>query len=410
MRAAEKRLLSNTIFLYVMQICGYVFPLLAFPYLTRVLGPAKYGIVVLSNAVLSYLQMLIEFGFILSATNSCSAHHEDKTKLAHITIGVIQAKILLAVIGAAVLFTCCQFVGNFKDERVFFWLSYIGITLSIFLPDYLFRGIEQMRVIAYRVILSKLVYLGLIFLFVRADSDYLKVPLAAAGGNLVAVCLTWYVIIRRLGLRFTRVSFRETIQYLRESSPFFLSRIAVSMYQSLNTVLLGLRFSSPEIARYGAANTLAFSGRGMLGVISESIYPYMIKQKNYRLVKKIILTLEPIVIIFCVWLFIFSKPIVTFICGEQYAEAAVIFRAMLPLIVISLPGYLLGYPTLGALKRIKAANASVITASMFHLTGLAALTLMERLNFISVALLTFCTECVVLAIRARHVVKGLSKG
>ncbi|MHB9294112.1 oligosaccharide flippase family protein [Hollandina sp. SP2] len=386
-----------------MRICGYVFPLLTFPYLTRVLGPDKYGIIVFSNAILSYFQMMIEFGFIISATNSCSIHHEDKVKLAHITFGIIQAKILLAIIGAVILFFCCLFVPNFRDKQLFFWLSYISIALSIFLPDYLFRGIEQMSIITYRVIFSKLVNLGLVFLLIRTDADYLKVPLAAIGGNLIAVALTWYEIIRKLGLRFTRVSLGETVQYLRESSSFFLSRVAVSMYQSLNTVVLGFGFSNAEIAQYGAANTLTTAGRAMLSTISDSIYPYMIKQKNYRLIKKIILMLEPVIMLVCIGLFIYAKPIITLICGNQYAGAAPVFRAMLPLIGISLPVYLFGYPVLGALGKIKAANTSVIIASGFHVAGLFVLFLAGRLNFISLALLSFCTECVVFAVRMRHV-------
>jgi PST family polysaccharide transporter len=353
--------------------------------------------------------MLIEFGFILSATNSCSIHHEDKVKLAHIVFGIIQAKILLAMIGAVILFFCCLFVPNFRDKQLFFWLSYIGIALSIFLPDYLFRGIEQMSIITYRVLLSKLVNLGLIFLLIRTDSDYLKVPLAAIGGNLIAVALTWHEITRKLGLRFTRVSFGETVQYLRESSSFFLSRIAVSMYQSLNTVVLGFKFSNVEIAQYGAANTLTATGRTMIGTISDSIYPYMVKQKNYRLIKKIILTLEPVIILVCIGLFIYARPIITLICGDQYAGAVPVFRAMLPLVVISLPVYLSGYPVLGALGKIKVANTSVIIASVFHVAGLFVLFLIGRLNFISVALLTFCTECVVFTVRMRYVIQELMK-
>jgi PST family polysaccharide transporter len=392
-----------------MQISGYIFPLITFPYITRVLGPEKYGIVIFSNAVIAYFQMFVDFGFILSATKTCSLYRNEKAKLANITLGVIQAKILLALLGAFILFLCCLFVPNFHDKQIFFLLSYMGIILTIFLPDYLFRGIEQMSIITYRVLFSKLVNLGLIFSFVRSSSDYLKVPLAMIGGNLLAVGLTWYEIIHKLGLRFTRVSLRETVNYLRESSSFFLSRIAASMYQSVNTVVLGFRFSNAEIAQYGAANTLTSSGRSMIGTISDSIYPYMIKQKNYQLIKKIIILLEPVIVAVTIVLFIYAEPIITLICGKQYVEAVPVFRAMLPLLVVSLPIYLFGYPMLGALKRIEMANNSVIIASIFHIIGLFILFFIGRLNFVSVAILTFCTECVVFAIRIRCVMQELAK-
>jgi len=407
MQAFEKRLLSNTVFLYIMQISGYVFPLLTFPYLTRVLGPDKYGVVVFSNAILSYFQILIDFGFILYATNICSINRDDKKKLANITFGVIQAKLLLAFFGMVVLFFCVLFVPIFHDKKTFLWLSYIGIMLSIFLPDYLFRGIEKMSVITYRVLLSKLVYTGLIFLLVRTDGDYLSIPLAIIGGNITALALVWYETVRKLHIPPVRVSLKETVQYLRDSSVFFLSRLAVSTYQSLNTVVLGFRFSSGIIAQYGAANTLISGGRALLLPISNSIYPYMVAQRNYKLVKKIILILEPVICLVCVFLFVFAQPVVLLVCGKQYVDSVPVFRAMLPLVIVTLPTYLFGYPVLGSLRKINIANMSVVVGSIFHLAGLFVLFYTGYLNLVAIALLAFCTECIVFAIRTIYIVREL---
>jgi PST family polysaccharide transporter len=262
-------------------------------------------------------------------------------------------------------------------------------------------------VITYRILLSKLVYTGLIFLLVRTDSDYLNIPLAIIGGNLVGIVLTWYEIVRKLDILPVRVSLRETGQYLRDSSIFFLSQFATSMYQSLNTVVLGFQFSSGMIAQYGAANALISNGRALLSPISDSIYPYMVAQKNYKLVKKIILILEPIICLVCVGLFVFAQPIVVLICGKQYVDSVPIFRAMLPLVIISLPTYLFGYPVLGALRKLNVANMSVIVASIFHIVGLFVLFYTGELNLVSVALLAFCTECIVFTIRAYRVLREL---
>ena len=68
----EKLLAKNTLMLYIMQISSYIFPLISFPYLTRVLGAEKYGIVVFANSIMSYFTLFIEFGFLLSGTKICS--------------------------------------------------------------------------------------------------------------------------------------------------------------------------------------------------------------------------------------------------------------------------------------------------------------------------------------------------
>ncbi len=319
--ANERNLAKNTFFLYMMTVSSYVFPLFTFPYVTRVLGAEKYGVVVFSNAVMQYFQMLFEFGFILSATGEISLSRDDGRRVAEITYGVILAKTMLAAFGLVVLVALCSFVDKFFEMRKFLFLSYIGIFLTVFLPDYLFRGLERMGILTYRVILSRLVQLVLIFLLIRTGDDYMRYPVATIGGNLLAVLLTWMEIIKKLKVYPVRVSFREALLQLRRSSPFFISRVAVSMYQTLNTVLLGLRFPSAELAQYGAANSLTSCARQCVSPISDGIYPYMVKNRNYRLVKRLVLILEPIIIIGCVALYLISPWLVGSFCGAGYEGA-----------------------------------------------------------------------------------------
>jgi PST family polysaccharide transporter len=382
-----------------MQISGYIFPLLTFPYITRILGPETYGVVIFSNAAIAYFQIFVDFGFILSATKDCAMARDSPDKLSEILGGVIQAKFILSLIGLVFLFFCCIFFDVFIEKKVYLLLSYASVCLSIFLPDFLFRGIEKMSIITYRVILSKLIYTICIFIFVRTKADFLFVPLSLSVSNMCAVFLTWYEIITKMKIRINLVSIRVTFKFLQESSVFFLSRIAVSMYSTANTILLGFEFQNAELAQYGAANTLSSSVKSMFGPIADSIYPYMVIKKNYKLIKMLLLILMPLICIGCMILFIFSKPIIVFICGKDYADAASVFRTMIPFIILTLPSYLFGYPVLGSLDKIHSANVSVMIGAVFHVAGLVVLYLTRKINFVAVVLLTGLTEIIVLSIR-----------
>ena len=406
----ERILAKNTLMLYIMQISTYVFPLLSFPYLTRVLGADKYGIVVLANSVMAYFTLLIEFGFILSGTNSCSKADGDKSKLGNITFGIIEAKFFLLLLGAIILAFICIFVDKFKTQKLFFILSYIGVGLTIFIPDYLFRGIEQMSIITYRVVLSKAIYTVFIFACIRKDSDYLLIPVATIAANIIAVLLTWIEILRKKIIEVKLVRLHESFEYLKDSSTFFLSRVASSFYTTLNTLLLGLKFPSIALAQYGVANTLTSTCRSMMNPIADSIYPYMVKQKNYRLVKKIVLILEPIICIGCFILWFIAGPVIRIVCGEGYDNAVPILRAMLPLIIITLPTYMFGFPVLGALGKIKWANISVVIGAIFHVVIILLLFFINKLNFISLSILSFFTEVVVCSIRVYITLKTIKRG
>lgn len=407
--ANERTLAKNTVMLYVMQISGYVFPLLTFPYLTRVLGAAKYGTVVFANSIMSYFTIFIEFGFLISGTNSCSLVADDKDKLGRITFGIIQAKCILSVLAATVLLAGCAFVQKMRQDFLFFMLSFVGIFLTVFLPDFLFRGIEKMSVITYRVVASKAVYTAAIFLFVRKDTDYIFVPVATIGANLVAIVLTWIEIVGKRMIGFSVVSAKDVLLRLKESALFFLSRIATTFYTSLNTVLLGLKFSGAEVGQYGAANAIANTCRSLMSPISDSIYPYMVKRKNFFLVKKLLLILEPLVILCCALLWLLSPQAVRIVCGSGYEDAVPMLRAMLPIVAITLPAYLCGYPVLGALGKLKWANLSVVISASFHAAGLVVLAALGQIGFIQVIVLTCCTQFLELGIRMTVILSGGKK-
>jgi PST family polysaccharide transporter len=343
--------------------------------------------------------MFIDFGFILSATKDCAIARNSPEKLSKILSGVIQAKFILLLVGFIVLFFCCSSFDIFIENKAYLLISYISICFSIFLPDFFFRGIEKMSIITYRVIISRLLYTICIFIFIRGKNDLLFIPISLSISNICAVFLTWYEIIKKMKMRIGLVSIKETLKFLQESSIFFLSRIATSVYSSANTILLGFEFQSTELAQYGAANTLSSSIKGMFSPIADSIYPYMITQKNYNLIKRILLTLMPLIGIGCIGLFIFSEPIVTFICGKDYIDASPIFRLMIPFIVTTLPSYIFGYPVLGSLGKIRSANTSVMIGAAFHIAGLTVLFLTKRISFAMVVLLTGLTEIIVFFIR-----------
>ena len=143
--------------------------------------------------------------------------------------------------------------------------------------------------------------------------------------------------------------------------------------------------------------------------ISDSIYPYMIKQKNFRLVKKIILILEPLILVCCAVLWIIAEPIVRFVCGQGYENAVPMLRAMIPIIAITLPAYLFGYPVLGALNQTKWANWSVVISALFHIIGLILLFAFEKIGFIQIIVLTCITQFLELGIRICVIFRELKK-
>lgn len=395
--------------LYVLQISKYIFPLLTFPYLTRVLQPEHYGIMTFANAVLVYFQLFVDFGFLQSATKDCSLARDDKSKLAQIVAATVQAKMILGLMGLLLIFPLVYFSEMFQGRETYIILGYIPIMLGIFTADYLFRGIEKMSIITYRTIVGRAIYTVLIFVFIHTPEQYLLIPIIASFGEIIILIWTWYYIENNIGLRMKIVSLVETISALKASAMFFLSRIASTAYSSTNLVILGLIYDNASLAQFGVANALIANIRSMFGPIADSLYPYMIRKRNYKLINQILLLLMPVILLGTVGLFYLAEPIIMLMAGQEYMDAIPIFRVFLPVVFITLPVYLMGFPVLGAMNRMKDANLSVIAAALYHIIGLLVLYYTGNCTFISVALLTCSTELVLLIYRGICVHKGLKQ-
>ena len=105
-KAQDKILFSNTVFLYILTFSSQFFSFLTVPYLTRVLGPSVYGKVGIAVAYMAYVQIILDFGFILSATQRVVENRDDNNKLGQILTAVTVVKVVLSIILTVVL--CCS--------------------------------------------------------------------------------------------------------------------------------------------------------------------------------------------------------------------------------------------------------------------------------------------------------------
>lgn len=94
-----KRVIENILSLFSLQGFNYILPLITFPYLTRVLGPDKYGLITFAMAFISYFQLVTNYGFNLSASREIALNRDNDVKVSKIFSSVMTTKTLLTVLG-----------------------------------------------------------------------------------------------------------------------------------------------------------------------------------------------------------------------------------------------------------------------------------------------------------------------
>lgn len=405
-------LMKNTLMLYILTFSNYFLGLIVAPYETRVLGAEVYGLLGAATAVMVYFQLIIDFGFLLSGTQDVALHREDTVYLSRLFTSITCGKLILTAVSGVGLTILCRFVPVWQDRLGFYALCFLYTALNSLIPDYLYRGLERMSSITVRTVCIKVFFTLGIVLLVKAPEDVWLIPVLTAIGNGGAMLYAFRDVKKRFGIGLCAIRWSDVAECMKKSSVFFYSRIATTAYSAMNTLILDVISGSGAItAYYTSADKLITTGKSALSPISDSLYPYMVKNRDFKLVKKVLMILEPLIFLFCAVCFIFAEPLCGMFFGAEFAPAGKVLRAMLPVGVVILPSYILGFPMMSAMGISKHANYSVIFGSVIHIINLLILWITGNINMVTLGISVSVAETLILSYRIvviwrnRHLLK-----
>ncbi|MBQ7376813.1 MAG: oligosaccharide flippase family protein [Clostridia bacterium] len=394
-----KQAAKNTFLLYLMTIAKLIFPLFTLPYLTRVLTTDSYGAVTYVKSYVSYVQLFVDFGFILSAVSDIIRAGDDKRKIGYITGHVILAKLLIGLAWLGISFGVIYAVPILRAYKLYTMLSVVGAVLTALLADFLFRGIEKMHVVTVLFVTMRGIATALTFVFVHGDGDLLWIPILEIVGVLAAVSVS-FIFIAQYKIPIRICSLRVAFRMIRTSFIYFASNIATTAFGALNTFLIGIFIlDSEQIAFWGVAMQLITAVQNLYAPIINGIYPQMIRSKSAKLIRNVLLLFMPIVLLGCLFCFFAAKWILLIVGGAKYIAAVPIFRYLLPILFFSFPGMLFGWPTLGAIGHEKQVTVTTVTTAAIQVLGLFLLILFGQFTLINIALLRGATELFMLLFR-----------
>lgn len=401
------KLVINTIMLYILQFSNMFLGVISRGIQTRVLDDKSvFGTLVVAQSVMSYFQLFLDFGFILSATAKVSKHRNDRDYLNRELTRVVCIKVCFTLVSVLLLAVFFAPTLSFSDFMIYF-IFLMATALNALLPDFMYRGLERMTTITVRAVSVKLFATLMIAVFMRGNQDAYMVPLFTAIGNFGALVFVYAHLFRKVGVRFVRVTRGEIFGELKESASFFVSRIASTIYGAANTQVLALVDPSKTLSSiYSSAEMISSTSKSAMSPISDSLYPHMTRHRNFKLIKKTLLIFMPLLTLACAVLFFLAEPICVLIFGEGYRESAVPLRALLPSIFFTFPNYILGFPTMGAMGLAKCVNFTTILGTVFHVAGLGVLLFTGNLTIVPLCLLTGCTEFMVLVSRVIIILKN----
>ena len=238
-------------------------------------------------------------------------------------------------------------------------LSYFAVFLSIFLMDFLFRGLERMHVITIRFIVMKIISTILTFVLIKNDSNLLLIPILDILSTLVAIILVFFEVKKeKIRMRFSGI--KNAVNSIKDSFVYFLSNAAATSFNALGTIIIGIYTNTTEVAYWGVCMQIIGSIQACYSPISDGIYPEMIKTKNLNIIKKVIMIFLPIVIVGCIMAYFLAEFGMMILGGNEYLNAVPIFRVLIPALFFGFLATILGWPTLGAIGKSKQVTISTV--------------------------------------------------
>lgn len=370
---SNKVLFKNFTSLSILQIANYIFPLITLPYLVRVLGPEKYGLVSFASAFAAYFTILTDYGFNLSATQEISINRNDTNRIAEIFSSVFTLKILFFCLSSLIFFVVIFLVPQFHEHLLLFFVSFFSVLGTALFPLWFYQGIEKMNYILVITVSVRVIITVLIFIFIQNENDYVKLATLNTTAQFVIGLFGLMIVLKKFQINYFIPKVALLKEQLKAGWNLFLSTVWINLYTTSNVFILGLFAPANVVGYFAAADKIRMAFQGILSPMSQSVFPYvnnLLNDSYERFIsfnKKLFKIALTVGMIISIILFLFAVPLVNLVLGKDYQSSILVLKiiAWLPLVIFL--SNVLGIQTMLPLNKQKSFAIILFFAAVINL-------------------------------------------
>lgn len=399
-KLSQKSIKFNAVMNIIRTLSTMIFPIITFPYTSRVLGPEGIGRISFATSFVSYFILLASIGIPLYGIREIARVRDDKKKLATLAQELFLMHIICSIIISICFIALIFLNGKLYHEKSLFFVVSFSIILTTLGMEWLYQGLEQYSYITIRSIIFSTISTIAIFLFIHKQQDYLIYAVIGVCASLGSSVLNFYNAREILFAKKT-----QSWNFMRHIKPMamvYLMNFIVSIYLQLDTVMLGFMSTAKNVGYYASGlkiNRMLLALVTSLGSVLLPRLSYYISKGMKADFNKMIKQSFEIIWILClpivVSLMFLSKEIIILFAGSQYVPAANCIIITAPIILLVGLTNICGIQILYPLGKDKEVVYSVAAGSLFSF--ILNLILIPRYFHIGAAYATLISEIVVLA-------------
>lgn len=348
----KKKAVKNGAWLYTLQIFNTVVPLLTLPYITRILGAEQYGVFSIAINIIGYYQVIVEYGFAMSATRKVALSDKSIGSLSRIFSTVFLSRCILLLFCFVVTIGFILLNG---DQVALCWCLLILMIIlfgNCIQLNWLFQGMQQMRYITIVSIISRTVTVILTFAFVKTIDDLYLYCFLYAVSPVISGILGLFFSKKCFHIHFAKVGLGDIWEEIKSGWYVFTTQLSSKVFGAIGITFLGIFATNEEVGIYSAIQKIPNILILAWTPITQVLYPISSQKyyESYELgesfvskTKRIFVPLFALIAVVCA---ILSKELVTIAFGEEYAIKFYWIIPMLLWMVVSIYNNFTGIQTL----------------------------------------------------------------
>lgn len=357
-RTKQRSLKMNFLMNAILSLSSVLFPLITFPYVSRILSPTGTGRVSFAVSLISYFNMLAQLGIPIYGIRACAGVRDDKEELSRTAHELLFINLVMALFSYACLAILLASVDRLYEDRPLYVLVSMTIVLTAIGMEWLYKALEQYAYITVRSLVFKGIALIAMFLLIHKESDYVRygaVSILAASASAI-----FNFINARRYIEWRYLGGYAIKKHIRAIMCFFGMACATTIYTNLDTVMLGFMKSDIDVGYYHAAIKI----KSILVMVVTSLGAVLLPRVSYfiekgeleafrRISKKalgfVLIASVPMTIYFIC----FAGECILFVSGHAYLGAVLPMQIIMPTLLFIGVSNLLGVQMLIPLGREK---------------------------------------------------------
>lgn len=278
----EKSIKINFIYNLLNTVTSLLFPLITFPYVSRILMPEGIGLVNFYQSIIQYIVLLSSLGIPMYAIRETAKCRDDKQKCSITTLEILSLHFILTFIGYLIVFILCCSVSEIKNNITLFLILSAQLFFTVIGCDWFYQGVEDFKYITIRSIIVRILSVIFLFIFVKSREDILLYGIYCVAG-IYAGNIFNFIRLRKY-LDFSIIRKLKPFRHLKPALKIFVLNLITSLYVNLNSVMLGFIKGPESVGFFSAATKITQLLLGLTNALGTVMLPRLsnlIANNNY---------------------------------------------------------------------------------------------------------------------------------